>query len=107
MSLLSPKDRASLCSFTFADGRRCRMPRFNKQSRFCSDHAEKEAKARAVKSLGKDLDYFFSGNYLSACDLCTALGRLIPADVKTGERPLVTWRLPRLLRDSLNLGGKK
>jgi hypothetical protein len=27
MSSLSPKDRVSLCSFTFADGRRCRTPR--------------------------------------------------------------------------------
>ncbi len=27
MSSLSPKDRVSLCSFTFSDGRRCRTPR--------------------------------------------------------------------------------
>ncbi len=26
MSSLSPKDRVSLCSFTFSDGRRCRTP---------------------------------------------------------------------------------
>jgi hypothetical protein len=30
MSSLSPKDRVSLCSFTFADGHRCRTPRTGK-----------------------------------------------------------------------------
>src|SRR6266851_5483721 len=87
MSTLSPKDRVSLCSFTFSDGRRCRSPRDGKQSHFCFDHAEKEAQARAKQKLGKDLAYFFSGDYLSACDLSTALGRLIPAVVRGEVNP--------------------
>src|SRR6266851_4340247 len=87
MSTLSPKDRVSLCSFTFSDGRRCRSPRDGKQSHFCLDHAEKEAQARAKQKLGKDLAYFFSGEYLSACDLSTALGRLIPAVVRGEVKP--------------------
>jgi hypothetical protein len=61
MSSLSAKDRVSLCSFTFSDGRRCRTPRFRNNSRFCSYHAQKEARARATKKLSKDLAYFFSG----------------------------------------------
>src|SRR5260370_42081654 len=65
MSSLSAKDRVSLCSFPFSDGRRCRSPRDGKQSHFCFDHAEKEAQARAADNLGKDLAYFFSGDYLS------------------------------------------
>ena len=36
MSILRSKDRASLCSFTFADGRRCRTPRFSGHPRLCS-----------------------------------------------------------------------
>ena len=87
MSSLSPKDRASLCSFTFSDGRRCRTPRTGKQSHFCFDHAQKEARARAAQSLGKDLAHYFSGNYLSACDLSTALGCLIPAVVRGDVKP--------------------
>jgi len=87
MSSLSPKNRVSLCSFTFSDGRRCRTPRTGKQSRFCFDHAQKEARARAADNLGKDLAYFFSGNYLSACDLSTALGRLIPAVIRGDVKP--------------------
>ncbi len=67
MSSLSLKDRASLCSFTFANGRRCLTPRSGKHPRLCFYHAQKEARDRAAKKLGKDLAYFFSGDYLSAC----------------------------------------
>ena len=87
MSSLSAKDRVSLCSFTFSDGRRCRTPRLRDNPRFCPYHAQKEARARAAQSLGKDLDYFFSGDYLSACDLTTALGRLIPAVIRGDVKP--------------------
>ena len=87
MSSLSAKDRASLCSFTFADGRRCRTPRSSGHPHLCSDHAQKEARARAAQKLGKDLAYFFSGDYLSACDLSTALARLIPAVLRGDVKP--------------------
>jgi hypothetical protein len=78
MSSLSAKDRVSLCSFTFSDGRRCRTPRVRNNPHFCFYHAEKEAQARAAQDLGKDLARYFSGDYLSACDLSTALACLIP-----------------------------
>src|SRR5712664_2574522 len=87
MSSLSPKDRVSLCMFTFSDGRRCRTPRTRNHSRLCFYHAQKEARARTAKTLGKDLAYFFSGDYLSACDLSTALARLIPAVVRGDVKP--------------------
>src|SRR5216684_6720979 len=87
MSSLSAKDRVSLCSFTFSDGRRCRTPRFGNHLHLCAYHAQKEARARTAESLGKDLAYFFSGDYLSACDLSTALARLIPAVVRGDVKP--------------------
>jgi hypothetical protein len=87
MSSLSPKDRVSLCMFTFSDGRRCRSPRITGHPHFCFCHAQKEARARAAETLGKDLAYFFSGDYLSACDLSTALGRLIPAVIRGEVKP--------------------
>ncbi len=87
MSSLSSKDRVSLCSFTFSDGRRCRTPRAAKHPRFCFYHAQKEARTRTAQKLGKDLAYFFSGDYLSACDLSTALARLIPAVVRGDVKP--------------------
>ncbi len=87
MSSLSPKDRVSLCRFTFADGRRCRTPHSSSHPHFCFYHAQKEARAQAADKLGKDLAYFFSGDYLSACDLSTALARLIPAVVRGEVKP--------------------
>src|SRR6202171_2698886 len=87
MSSLSAKDRVSLCSFTFSDVRRCRTPRTGKNPRFCFYHAQKEARARAAQKLGKDLAYFFSGDYLSACDLSAALARLVPAVVRGDVKP--------------------
>src|SRR5882672_8201237 len=82
-------DRVSLCSFTFSDGPRCRTPRTGKNPHFCFYHAQKEARARAqaAEKLGKDLAYFFSGDYLSACDLSTALARLIPAVIRGDIKP--------------------
>jgi hypothetical protein len=87
MPSLSAKDRVSLCQFSFADGRRCRTPRTGKHPHFCFDHAQKEARALAEESLSKDLSYFFSGDYLSACDLSTAMGRLIPAVIRGDVKP--------------------
>ncbi len=72
-------DRASLCSFTFADGRRCRTPRQSGDLQFCSFHARKQAQAQAAEDIGRDAGYFFSGRYLSACDLNAALGRVFVA----------------------------
>ena len=80
-------DRVSLCTFTFSDGRRCRTPRVRNNAHFCFYHAQKEARARTTQKLGKDLAYFFSGDYLSACDLSTALARLIPAVVRGDVKP--------------------
>jgi hypothetical protein len=71
--------RASLCSFTFSDGRHCRTPRSLKHPHLCYFHARREAQSLAAEDLGRDIAYFFSGKYLSACDLNAALGRLFAA----------------------------
>ena len=78
-------DHASQCTLTFSDGCRCRIPRTANHSHFCFDHAQKEA--RATETLGKELAYFFSADYLSACDLSAALARLIPAVVRGDIKP--------------------
>ena len=72
-------DRAFLCSFTFSDGRRCRTPHSRNHPHLCYFHARKEAQSLAAEDLGRDITYFFSGKYLSACDLNAALGRLFAA----------------------------
>jgi hypothetical protein len=87
MPSLTPKDRVSLCLFSFADTRRCRTPCICSHPHFCFYHAQKEARAQAAEKLAKDLAYFFSGDYLSACAVNTALSRLIPAVIRGEIKP--------------------
>jgi hypothetical protein len=105
MPSLTAKDRISLCLFSFTDGRRCRTPRTARHPHFCFCHAQKETKSQAAEKLGKDLAYFFSGDYLSACDLNTALGRLIPAVIRGQIKPrlarTVACMLQTLLQSTL------
>jgi hypothetical protein len=71
----------------FTDGRRCRTSRSSTHPHFCVYHAQKEAQARAAERLGKDIACSFSGDYLSACDLSTALSRLIAAVIRGDIKP--------------------
>jgi hypothetical protein len=87
MPSLTAKDRVSLCLFSFTDGRRCRTPRTARHPHFCFYHAQKESQSQAAEKLSDDLAYFFSGDYLSACDVNTALGRLIPAVIRGEIKP--------------------
>ncbi len=81
------KDRSRLCSFSFADGRRCRTPRSSAHPHLCCFHARKEAQSQAAEEIGKDISSFFSGSYLSACDLTSALGRLFVAVAQGQVKP--------------------
>jgi hypothetical protein len=84
MSSIRPQDRASLCTFTFADGRCCRTPLCSRHPRLCFDHARKEAQAHPADPLDIDLSMFFSGDYVSTHDLSVAIARLLP-DVTHGQ----------------------
>jgi hypothetical protein len=89
MPSLIAKDRISLCLFSYEDGRRCRTPRISSHPHFCFYHAQKESQYQSAEKLAKDLTYFFSGDYLSANDLNTAVGRLIPAIIRGQIKPRV------------------
>jgi hypothetical protein len=86
MSTNRSNDRASLCSFTFADGRHCRTPRAA-HPYLCAFHARKDAQALAGEKAGKDIAYHLSGSYVSACDLSSALGRLFSAVAQGQLKP--------------------
>jgi hypothetical protein len=101
MSSTRSKDRAGLCSFTFANGHRCRTPRSASHPHLCYDHARKEAQARAVDQIGRDISYFFSGRYLSACDLSVALARLISAVASAELKPRTASTLAYLAQTLL------
>jgi hypothetical protein len=78
-ALTCANDASGRCSFSFADGRRCRTPRCSSHPHFCYFHARKEAQALAADRLGQDISAFLSGGYLSAGNLTAALGRLFSA----------------------------
>jgi hypothetical protein len=101
MSSLSPKDRVSSCLFAFEDGRRCRTPRTGSHPHFCFYHAQKEAHAQAADELAKDLACFFSGDYLSANDLSTALSRLIPAVIRGDIKPRLARTVAYMVQTQL------
>ena len=87
MSTNHSKDRSSLCSFMFVDGRYCRIPRQAGNPYLCAFHARKEAQALAGQEAGKDIAYHLSGSYVSACDLSSALGRLFSAVAQGQVKP--------------------
>jgi hypothetical protein len=101
MSSIRANDRVSLCLFTYTDGRRCRTPRIAAHPHFCFYHAQKEAQSQAAASLGNDLACFFSGDYLSACDLSTALSRLIPAVIRGEVKPKLARTVAYLMQTLL------
>src|SRR5580693_3097147 len=98
MPSLSPKDRISLCLFTYEDGRRCRTPRISSHPHFCFYHDQKESQSQSTEKLAKEIAYFFSGDYLSACDLNAALSRLIPAVVRGEIKPRVARTVAYMLQ---------
>ena len=100
-ALARPKNRAGLCSFTFADGRRCRTPRSSTHPHLCYFHARKEAQARAADEIGDDISYFFSGRYLSASDLRSALARLFSGVVQGHIKPKTASTLAYLSQTML------
>jgi hypothetical protein len=83
------KDRSSLCSFSFANGRCCRTPRCSSHPHLCFFHARKEAQALAAQQVGRNIAAGLAGGYLSACDLSSALARLF-SGVAQGQIKLKT-----------------
>jgi hypothetical protein len=93
--------RAFLCTFTFSDGRHCRTPRSSNHPHLCYFHARKESQARAAEQLGAEIFHFFSGRYLSACDLSSAIGRLFVAVVDGNVKPRTARTLAYLAQTLL------
>ena len=90
------KDRSRLCAFTFADGRQCRTPRRAGHPHLCYFHAQKEAQSRAARQAGEDISSFFCEDFMSACDLSSALGRAFSAVARGELKPKAATALAYL-----------
>jgi hypothetical protein len=87
MSTQSSKDRASLCSFSFADDRRCTLPRSSDHPHLCAFHARREAQALVAQKAGRDISSCLNNSCVSACDLTSALGSLFCAVAQGQSSP--------------------
>jgi hypothetical protein len=79
--------RALVCSFAYANGHHCRMPRKTSHPFLCTYHARKEAQAEAADQVGRDLATRFSANYLSGSDLSSALAHMMSAVAQGHLKP--------------------
>jgi hypothetical protein len=87
MSTTPSEGRALVCSFAYANGHHCRMPRCTAHRYLCTYHARKEAQAEAAEQVGRDLATRFSANYLSGSDLSSALAHRMSAVTQGHLKP--------------------
>src|SRR5437879_10024652 len=70
---------SSLCQFSFADGRTCRMFRQHDHPSLCVFHARAERQIAASDPLGSELAVTLTGRFMTATDINFALGKLYKA----------------------------
>jgi len=96
MSKKPSKDRASLCTFTFADGRRCTSPRSGTKYDLCFFHLVKLRQRLAAEQAGEDVAAPFDADFSTACDLNAALTRLFSAVAQGLIKPKVATTLANI-----------
>jgi len=85
------QDRASLCSFLFADGRQCRMLKKNKTSPFCYFHQHNADVVDDTIRAGEHISSCLTADFVSNCSLTAALCRTF-ISVARGDYDLKTAR---------------
>jgi hypothetical protein len=72
-------DESSLCQFSFADGRTCRMFRQHDHPSLCVFHARAERQIVESDRLGSELAATLTGGFMTATDINFALGKVFKA----------------------------
>ena len=70
--------RPRLCSFTFDDGRHCKIPH-RPDHHLCQFHARRDAAARASRDAAWNIAYDLSGSYIAFRDVSAAIAHAISA----------------------------
>jgi hypothetical protein len=91
MSSKTAQDRASLCSFLFADGRQCRMLKKNKSSEFCYFHQQHADQINDAIEAGQKIASCLSSDFVTNTSLTASLSRLY-FSVARGDYDLKTAR---------------
>lgn len=84
---ISHSKLASVCSYTFADGRQCRTPRISRESQLCHFHSKKQAEAERRRRIGFEIGGWVTTEYLSANDLGHALGLVFSQTLQGTIKP--------------------
>ena len=96
MSKQLAKDRVSLCTFTFADGRRCSSPRSSAKYDFCFFHLVKLRQRQLAEQAGQEIAAPFDTDFVTACDLNAAFTRLFSAVAQGLIKPKVASTLANI-----------
>src|SRR5258708_28420211 len=80
-------DDSSLCQFSFADGRICRMFRQHDHPSLCVFHARAERQIVESDRLGSELATTLTGRFMTATDVNFVLGTLFQAIAHTRIPP--------------------
>ena len=70
---------SGVCRFTFGNGRSCRMLLSPSHTSLCTYHARKESQAITAQGVGRNLAASLSHDFITACDLTSALSQLFGA----------------------------
>src|SRR5271163_1458486 len=71
-------DRSRVCTYTFDNSSKCRLP-LTKHPYLCTFHARKDAEQRAEDDAARDIAHPLSRRYVSYCDLSSAIAHTITA----------------------------
>jgi hypothetical protein len=72
-------DRSRVCTYTFENSSKCRLPLSPKHRYLCTFHARKDAEERAEDDASRDIAFPLSRRYVSYCDLTSAIANTITA----------------------------
>ena len=98
-------DESTLCQFSFADGRACRMLRQADHPSLCVFHARAERQLLESDRLGSELAASLTGGFMTATDINFVLGKLFKAIAQNRVPPRVAANLAfvaKLLLQSLD-----
>ena len=83
----------SLCQFSFADGRTCRMLRQPDHPTLCIFHARAERQLIESDHLGAELAASLTGGFMTATDINFVLGKLFKAIAQNRIQPRIAANL--------------
>jgi hypothetical protein len=89
-------DRASLCAFTFRDGRQCRMLRPSADSEYCFDHQRKLRHLHESDQVAAEICAPIAGDFVPSTAVAQSLARVFRAVAEGRIEPQTASALARV-----------